>query len=318
MEFDIFWAIAALAGGYIGAAIGGNFGFVFTGFMALLGLGVAAGTNNSWVLDYVAFGPFMGPHVCFAGGVAAAAYAAKKGYIDSGRDVTSPLARLGRPDVLMVGALFGLLGYLIKNVVVLIPWVGKNVDAVALTVVISALIVRLAVSRQSLIVPERFNTDGGSKWAPNDTWSWVRYQEKVSQLVPMGIMFGIGAAGAALMIVEHFGGGDPTANAFVKNAQVLPFAWSAVVILFLCLGMDMPVQHHITLPAALAAVKFYPIVDNLTVCLLIGAAFGVFGGLFGELMSRVFHQRGDSHIDPPAFAIFPASLIVAALTSMMA
>lgn len=326
MHFELFSVIAALAGGFVGAAIGGNFGFVFTGFVALIGLAVAAATGSSAILDNIAFGPFVGPHVCFAGGVAAAAYAGRKGYIDSGRDVTSPLARLGKPDVLFVGAAFGLLGYVIKTFVAWLPWFGKNTDAVATTVVISGILARLLLSRQGLIVPERFNTGPGGKWAPTDMWCWVRYQEKPSQLISLGAMFGLFGSFAALTLIKYFANGDATANALAKNAQVFPFAWSAVVILFLCLGMDMPVQHHMTLPGALAAVKFLPVLANghtpttanYVVAMLIGAVFGVFGAVLGELMSRLFHQRGDSHIDPPAFAIFPATVLISALATAFA
>ena len=103
--------LAAAAGGFFGAAIGGNFAFALTGFCVLFAWGIAVtpvgstlGIDPSIAFNYIAFGPFVGPHITFAAGAAAAAYAAHKGYIPSGKDATSPLAGLGRPSVLMVGS----------------------------------------------------------------------------------------------------------------------------------------------------------------------------------------------------------------------
>ena len=62
----IFGLLAAIAGGAVGAAIGGNYAFVLTGFCVLASWGVFAATGNTFGLDYLAFGPFMGPHIAFA------------------------------------------------------------------------------------------------------------------------------------------------------------------------------------------------------------------------------------------------------------
>ncbi|MDL1913574.1 MAG: hypothetical protein FDW93_03510 [Bergeyella sp.] len=77
-EYNLFFCIASFAGGIFGAAISGNMAFGFTGFLILIGIPVAMITGNTVIIDYVAFGPVFGPHISFAGGVAAAAYAAKK------------------------------------------------------------------------------------------------------------------------------------------------------------------------------------------------------------------------------------------------
>ena len=67
--------IAAIFGGYFGAAIGGNFAFTLTGFMILFSWGIFAVGGSDIGFNYVAFGPVMGPHITFAAGVAGAAYA---------------------------------------------------------------------------------------------------------------------------------------------------------------------------------------------------------------------------------------------------
>ena len=77
---DILALIAAFGGGIIGAYMGALPAFIMTGIYALVG-GVltAAGVGGDVAVNYLAFGSFVGPHIAFAGGVAAAGYAGRKG-----------------------------------------------------------------------------------------------------------------------------------------------------------------------------------------------------------------------------------------------
>ena len=93
----VFGLLATIAGGAVGAAIGGNYAFVLTGFCVLASWGVFAATGNTFGLDYLAFGPFMGPHVAFAGGVAAAIYARYRGRLGDGKDVNTPTSSASVP-----------------------------------------------------------------------------------------------------------------------------------------------------------------------------------------------------------------------------
>lgn len=324
LGFFLLGLLAAMAGGYFGAAIGANFAFTLTGVLILFSWGIFAGTGSDIGFIYAAFGPLMGPHVAFAGGVAAAAYAAKRDDTADGRDVSTPQARHGRVDILLVGAAFGVFGYLFNLGLGFIPWFGTHVDTVALTVFTSAVVARLMFGG-SLMNPEKYN-DAPSffgKIAPNETDHWLRYQEKPSQYLPLGFFAGILAAAAAV-VLSHM---VPGASAW---AQTLPFAISAVIIGFLILGAPMPVQHHITIIAGLAAVKFLPVIAGsgfswegewgssqwLTAigAVLIGAVFGMVSAFLGEIQSRLFHQRGKTHIDPPAAAIWIGTLLVLVLS----
>lgn len=139
----LFGLLAAVAGGAVGAAIGGNYAFVLVGFCVLASWGIFAATGSTFGFDYLAFGPFMGPHIAFAGGVAAAVYARYKGHMADGKDVNSPLAGLGRPAVLVVGAVFGVLGYLFQIGVSHVPWFGSHTDSIAFTVLCSGLLARI-------------------------------------------------------------------------------------------------------------------------------------------------------------------------------
>jgi len=87
----VFWLIAAFAGGCFGAAIGALPAFCFTGFAVIAGEaltlasvsgaptaeGAEAISLTSAMTGTIGFGPVFGPHIAFAGGAAAAAYAAR-------------------------------------------------------------------------------------------------------------------------------------------------------------------------------------------------------------------------------------------------
>ncbi|MGA4508164.1 hypothetical protein ACQB6R_03925 [Propionibacteriaceae bacterium G1746] len=335
--------LLAAAGGFVGAAIGGNFAFALTGFCVLFAWGIsvtpvgdALGIDPAIAFNYVAFGPFMGPHITFAAGAAAAAYAAHKRYIPTGKDATSPLAGLGKVDVLLVGSAFGILGYLVQIGLSKIPWFGSHTDSVALTVLLSALTHRLlfgtsAAGKASIFNTEKLRTapkaKGGfmGKWDTDENNKWLPYQETPAQFSAIGIFFGLFAAGVSLMLAINF----PT---MAGSAQTFVFGISAIIVLFLILGWDMPVQHHVTITAGLAAVLFFPILAGeagkgyafytgletmdsglwLTAigAVLIGALFGWVGALLGEVFQRLWYARGTTHVDPPASSIWLNTTII--------
>ncbi len=336
MEY-VFLLLVAAAGGFFGACVGGNFSFVITGFagLAATAAGVAGGADVSgFLFSYVAFGPFTGPHIAFAGAVAGSAYAAMRGYTDNGKDIAQPLARLGKPDVLLVGAATGVLGWVLNSFVFgKIPWLGGHTDSVALTVAVLGIGARLAFADRSLLNPEHYNTSG-NKFAPHEGYAWVRYQEKPSQLMVLGIFPGLLGAAVALLLAVNFPGVGMSAAAF-------PWAISAITIFFLNIGYNSPVTHHMTIIGGLGAIVFYPILAGQTVisgatlhglkldtplgvdygmavgAILIGAAFSTLSAFIGELSARLFQDRGKTHIDPPAVAIFLATTLIWAIAGML-
>ena len=81
MALADLWAIemliAAFAGGAFGAALGALPAFIFTGFMVIAGeAAVVANVDAGSITGSVAFGAPFSPAISFAGGAAAAAYAA--------------------------------------------------------------------------------------------------------------------------------------------------------------------------------------------------------------------------------------------------
>ncbi|MDO5034731.1 MAG: hypothetical protein Q4E01_05025 [Actinomycetaceae bacterium] len=312
-NMDLFWLIAAAGGGFFGAAIGANVAFGFTGVLILVAFAITMATGSDVGFSYLAFGPLFGPHIAFAGGVAAAAYAAKKGRLQEtgkGRDMNTALAGLGEPDVLLVGALFGVTGYIINGLVALIPWFGANTDTVAFTVVIQGIIARIAFGKTA---PFAWVSElGGDR-------HWIPWQEKASQWVTIGALGGLLGAGVSTMFYSYASAGASaeTAAILFGNAKTLPFAISAITIFLISWGVTIPVTHHITIIGGLAGVTFLPAVGGVG-ALLLGAVFGVMSAAIGELGNRLCYSGGDTHIDPPAFAIWPSTTIVLVIGSMIA
>lgn len=349
----LFGLLVAIAGGAVGAAIGGNYAFVLVGFCIMASWGVFAATGSTFGFDYLTFGPFMGPHIAFAGGVAGAIYARYKGHLDDGKDVNSPLAGLGRPGILVVGAAFGVFGYLFQIAISHVPWFGTHTDSVAFTVLCSGLLARIlfggvpgkGLFKGSLHNPESFHEDATSfpaKIKPGPNGRWLEWQEKPSQLITIGSLFGIFAGGASLFLAANVGA-HLTKLGFANtlaaaNANTFGFGISAIIILFLITNRNMPVQHHVTNIAGLAAVQFFPVLmgqsfstftwtatstwDQHTwlmafVAVLIAGLFGVVTAALGELAARLWYNRGTSHIDPPAASIWISNTMVVTLAGLL-
>lgn len=285
---DIVSILIAFAGGVFGTAVGALQAFVILGFLILVAIGAqATGADLMSIPLGTAFGPHVGG---FAAGVAAAAYAGKKGYIESGKDIVTALMGVNKPDVLLVGGLFSIGGYIVNWLFSLIGFAWT--DTVALTVVISAIVARLLWGNGVLgKVP-----DGVKRFAPPDGTQWLPWQSILWQRILIGLGAGLLSAYLAIFIGAENGG------------VVFGFAISAISLTLLGLGVQVPVTHHITLVAAVAA--------TASGSLIWGAIFGVAAGIVGEYMANTFLVHGDTHIDPPAATIATlttVSIIFAAL-----
>jgi len=325
---DVHWIylfIAAFAGGAFGASIGALPAFAFTGFMVIAGesanlVGEAVAADPSLAITgSLAFGPVFGPHISFAGGAAAAAYAARQGYMDTGhdyhmaKDIT--FAHGTAVDVLVVGGLFGMLGALIRQVSAGfgLPW-----DPIAMGVVLSALFHRLVLGFPMV---GTVRGDGLFDMAPFERGEgreederrfavepWLPHQYKWGGVAVLGIVAGLLGAYTAIETGSPF----------------LAFGISAASLLFLNLGVEkFPVTHHITLPASTAAMAVIASGSGVEaamlnggsdlLALIVGAFFGLICALFGEAFQRIFYAHGDTHWDPPAAAIVFGTFLIAVL-----
>jgi hypothetical protein len=337
-EVIIISVIAAFAGGAFGAALGALPAFIFTGFMVIAGESanlVSRAIGEGGAVDLailgsitgsIGFGAVFGPHISFAGGAAAAAYAAKKGYMDTGFDYHEAknitYAQGTKPDVLAVGGAFGILGYFItltSGTLLAAPW-----DPIAIAVVLSAFAHRLAFgydiigdAKKGLMNMSPFEAEerrvmGDSADAAADGGQparflvepWLPHQYKWPNVTMIGFVVGILGGFIALTTGSPF----------------LAFGISAATLLFLNLGVaNIPVTHHMALPASTAALAAVggSTPESLAAAgvtpLLVAGLFGIIGALAGEVIQRIFYAHADTHLDPPAFAIVIATLIIALL-----
>ncbi|PKM49536.1 MAG: hypothetical protein CVV02_15515 [Firmicutes bacterium HGW-Firmicutes-7] len=274
---EILSILIAVAGGIFGAAIGALPAFIFTGVTGLIGWGIVLAGGDSTVLNEIAFGSFFGPHIAFAGGVAAAAFAGnKKKLLSLGNIINEPLGQFNNVPVLLVGGIFGGLGfalnYLYSGVL------GWTFDTIALTVATSGIIARLVFGSTGLL----------GKFTPSET-------ESKRSFVPdaNSFMFMILFAAATALVTSYVA--DATQSGIV-------FAISAASLMFAQMGFGIPTTHHITAVAGTATL--------VTGNIWLGVLFGVLAAIVLDLAGRSMNSHADSHIDPPAVAIATCTCLV--------
>lgn len=293
---DVLALFAAFGGGIIGAYMGALPAFIMTGMFALAGsVATAAGAPADITVGFLAFGSFVGPHIAFAGGVSAAAYASKKGKIESGADILQPLYGISSADVLLVGGIFGVIGFIVNYLISITP-LGPLTDLPGITVFILAIATRLIFGKTGIFgrPPEdcvRTWYSGGHSFANNVVWG-------------AGVGIAVSYVAATLSGLDNW--------ALVSGIYpIICFGFSAITLIFTQTGFAMPSTHHLTLPAALAAVvginAFGP------AGALLGVLFGVIGALLGDVVSCTFNSHCDTHIDPPATTIFTLTIIISLL-----
>lgn len=292
---DVMQLAAAFGGGLMGAYMGGLPAFIMTGVFAIVGgLLTAAGAigDSGFIIGTLAFGCFMGPHVSFAGGVAAAAYAAKKGVLKSGgADITAALNGTGEPDVLIVGGIFGALGYVIMTLISMTP-LGALTDLPGITVVILGIAARLIFGSTGLT----------GKYTGEGPRQYISSGKGMVYNIVMGAGIGIAISFIAASLYEA---GNMNALGIFP---IILFGFSAVTLIFTQTGFAMPGTHHITLPSGLAAVAGVTAMGASGAWL--GILFAIIASIMGDFFGRTFNSYCDSHIDPPACTIFILTIVV--------
>jgi hypothetical protein len=295
----IFNLLAAFGGGVFAAAIGGVPAFIMTGVFAIAG-SIAAMCGNAAAAGIltgnIAFGSFFGPHISFAGAVAAAAYAKKKGALDNGADIVTALAGLNAPDVLLVGGVFGVIGFLFKNFVVDMLFGGGMsprlvTDGPGFTVFCSALLVRAVF--------------GGARFKTSD--NFISSGNVLTNTVVIGACYSLVVAG---VYVGAIATKAATPADFANTYHVLVFGMAAVGLTFAVAGLSFFGCHHIVIIAAEATVQSYATMNNLWASLIIGVIFGTVSAIIADIEGNTINCGTDSHIDNPACAIFIMTFVV--------
>ncbi len=293
---SIFNLIAAFGGGAFAASIGALPAFIMTGVFAVVGAAVSmagAADAGNILVNYFAFGSFFGPHIAFAGGVAAAAYAKKKGISDNGADIATSCAGHNAPDVLIVGGIFGVIGFLFKELVVMNLFAGTIsprlvTDAPGITVFLSAILVRLVFGGK-LRTGDKTISQGGA--LGNTIVIGICYS-----LLVAGVYF----AGLEVVPIETFAG----------SYHVLIFGMAAIGLVFAEIGQPFFGCHHIVIIAAETAVQCYNNTGNAWMAVIMAIVFGTISAIICDVETNLINSGSDSHIDGPACAIFIMTFVV--------
>ncbi len=296
---DLLELLSSFGGGVFGAAIGALASFILVGITGIFGIVLAiAGVSFNW-FGSIPFGPYLGPHVAFTGAVAGLAYARKRGYIMSAKDITLGMLSLRKVDVMVVSGLFGMLGYTVNYGINLV--LPGRIDTVAFAVFIVAIIGKVVFGNLGLKEIFGVESDEVKKTGGRfniKTPSWVPYQVTIGEKAILAI--GVGGLSAYVAYIMFQ---DP---ATAGVAAFFGFCLSAFSLLWLQFGVAIPVTHHITLCAAYGVVASG---GNL-IWGFVGAFVAAFAG---DFLARVFHDHGDYHVDPPAMAIALTSFLLLGL-----
>jgi len=278
--------LAAFGAGTLAASMGAVNAFIMTGVLAIIGgvaqcLGLADGLTG-----IVAFGTLLGPHISFAAGAAAAAYAKKIGKLENGCNLGLGLASLGEPKVLAVGGIFGIIGWAIGTFV--IPFIfGKLIpvgtDNPGMTVVISGVIARLAFGQRGLFSANRSVLSKG---------------KDLGGVILRSVAYSLMAAGTGLALHG--------AGVSLAGYNIIVFGIAAVSLIF----AGNASWHHIGIISAYATMVAIGAGLPGIAVVLMAVACGLGAGLLCNFENCMFNSDVDSHIDGEGFSICLMTIVV--------
>ncbi|MDO7788188.1 hypothetical protein [Desulforamulus aquiferis] len=284
MAIEPLMVIGALGGGILGAAIGALPAITLWGAVLMItGLAGLIGNNPDLIWN-IGFNPLFGAHMVYAGGAAAAVYAWKKGVLESGLDILKPLSGFGRPDVLLVGGVFGVIGMLLERIG---TGIGIPTDNVALSVVITGWLARLLFDGQWRANRKKDPVAEGESCWPNT--------KELGFLVVLGGGVGLASAVAAVKMGDIF----------------IPFGLALLFLIYLQMGFNGAAWHHIVIVAGLAALR-----GNGSINAIVWAVvLGIIVAILASCINKLWISQTNSYIDPPVTTIAIGSSIIIALSS---
>lgn len=262
----------AFLSGAMGAMIGGTASFVVTGFVGILVILIDAVGGNSLLLNEQVLNFFFMPCICFNGATAAMAFAANWCHHPmNGADGNRSLYFTGDPWVILVGGLFGMVGY---GFYTLFDYLNVPIDIGALVVIIVNSLIRFLFGTHKYIHhPEQ------PLFRKATRHFWV-FQCLFAIIISLSVAYFVDLT-------------DVTSIGFSISALSLIFAFS---------HPEFPASHHISIIAGYAMVA--------TGSFVISAFFGILSQIIFIVFTNYFNTDLDTHVDGPAAAIAPLSFII--------
>ena len=289
----LFNILAAFGAGALAASIVAVNAFIMTGILAVVaGVGTCLGVDGGFTAA-IAFGTVLGPHMSFAAGAAATAFAKKKGYIDNGCALGQGLAFLNKADVLVVGGVFGIIAYLIADFVVakifggLIPF---GTDNPGMTVVISGIIARLCF------------TDNGIK-SKNPTL--LAKGEALTALLVRATALSLMAGGTGVAL--------DAAGYSLGGYNLIIFGLAAISLLFPGMGS----WHHIGIISAYATMIGVGAGLAAAGVFVLAVVAGLLAALLCNMENCLINTEVDSHIDGEGFSICIMTIVLNVVAAIL-
>lgn len=299
---NIIQLITAFGGGMLGSAIGGVPAFVFTGLTVIIA--IFAGESGMPVIGTLSFGSVFGPHVAFGGAVAAAALAKKKGLVENGQDLSVPLFSTGDSSVLLVGGVFGIVGFVIQYIYskllggIVFGLEGWS-DTVALTVFTSGLIARVLFTDSGIL----------GNYTGNEKRSFFPDKKRTRFLATVGLCVGIVISGVSISFGQLAMDGSKEALYLFQNMGNIGFALAAMSLAFACAGLQMESWHHTAVTSGTTAMILFAGTTNIPLTILGSVLVAIVISVACECAALTFNSYADSHIDPPATVIMLMQII---------
>lgn len=283
MVYDV---LAAFGGGVMGAALGALPMFIMTGFIGFIGAAIQmSGASDDLLNTFVGniiFGPLTGPHIAFAGGVAAAAFAAHRAEsLEVGSDILTPLFKTKSASVMMIGGCFGIIGYLAHYGLV---EAGYPANPIATSVIISGIIARALFGHKGLATRKSIK-DKEAVMLKEAAEAKVAFFDMKTSGMNFVIVIGIG------FLFSYLG--------LKTGVAELGFYFSAASLILLQFGYSIPLTHHITLTCSIAALK--------SGSMFIGVVFAIVSWIVAELWEKFVNSKDDTWLDTPSASIFICS-----------
>ena len=270
MEISLTTLLLAAGGGVLGTLTGGMEAFIIYGFLLIFQTAMAAaGYQTAFMEHYLSNLVFL-PAVMFSATVPATAYAARK-YDIHEWEIDRSLAFTHDPFVVLIGAVSGMIGYLIFAMAVNLHF---PLDQGGFSVVTLGILSRLIFKKPQIINKSaRIVMRDGKRWI----WEIVTTSAVAALAAFFVQLTGISTAGfmlsASLLILQLF-----------QRTQFFP------------------TTHQITMVAGLAVLATGSIPIAVGFALLAQLIFILFGGYL--------NMGCGAHIDPPAVAIVTCSLLI--------
>lgn len=303
----IFECIISLIGGFVGASVSALGSFLIFGLLGAIGFFYLITVQDSSLITAVTGGVLFLPHVSFVGGAVAIAYARKKGIIECGKDIGRSAISIQRMDVLAVGALAGLAGYLCNRF--LCTFLSGGVDTIALTVVIIPLTLKYVWG-----LSKTNDCEGSSHAVPSPFRFFERLNKPLGK-VALAIVMGIIAA--FLVLVFH------QSEHTTHYSEMLLFFLSAASLYLVFLKYSIPATHHLAAASGATLTSWLGVhgmpveISGVILLFLWSVTFSLLAMSVADLMKIIFFDEGDIHVDPPAMGIVITTALAMGLFPMI-